>query len=405
MTSSACDARGAWSGADPRAGWTIRLGTTADYDGVRRLWETVYGMPRSLDSLRWLYQENPAGACRLWLAEDPTTGEIVAVRPVFPWRIRVRRRDLLVGQAGDAMTHPDFRGRGIFSALVRVAWAELRDRDVPFSFSFSNAGSLSVYKKIVIDGRPRAGTHEVLRFQRLVYPLSLQLVRLRMPALCRRLLLGLDAASRPLQRLRLALPGRMSVSSVHRFGEEFDELWTRTADEYGLLTVRDSRYLNWRYVDPPSGRFQVLALRVRGELVGYVVFDVDADDNGSIADIFGLPSPEIIAALLRAALAAMLEAGCIKASIWVATQNPFLSAIRACGFLPRSEYFPMAVHRYGDGREADAALDARCWWAWCGDRDVERLAERPLSPAEQVSHAVAVAGRTAVASGAVWQQP
>lgn len=105
--------------------YEIREGNAVDFPQIARLAEAVYGVRRSVDSVRWLYQANPSGPCKLWLAEDHSTKEIVALRPVFPWRSRIRGCDVLVGQAGDAMTHPAFRGRGLFSDLVRASWSEL----------------------------------------------------------------------------------------------------------------------------------------------------------------------------------------------------------------------------------------------------------------------------------------
>ena len=356
--------------------WKIRRGDASDYEGTRHLWETVHGVPRSPESIHWLYEANPAGPCQLWVAEEMGTGRIVATRPVFPWRVRVGHREVLVAQAGDAMTHPEFRRRGVFTSLVQVVWSELRDQGVPFSFSFSNAGALSVYRKTAVGQGFRAGTHEVLWFRRLVYPLSWRLILGRTPAIAG-LISGLDLPRRVFPRRRLTLPKHLSVFRVDRFDREFDDLWIRTAQQYGVLAVRDSRYLNWRFMDPPTGAFQVLGLRTQGELVGYIAFEVDAQGNGWIADLFGLPNPEIVAALLRASLGAMLEMGCATASILVATDNPFVRVIRDVGFFQRADRFPMAVHVYRDGVDAETALDARRWWAWYGDRDVERLAKHP----------------------------
>src|SRR5947208_11547176 len=39
-----------------RDDWKIRRGDVADYEGTRHLWETVYGVPRSPDSMHWLYE-------------------------------------------------------------------------------------------------------------------------------------------------------------------------------------------------------------------------------------------------------------------------------------------------------------------------------------------------------------
>jgi len=355
----------------------IRKGNAADFAQIARLAEAVYGVRRSVDSVRWLYEANPAGPCKLWLAEDCTTKDIVALRPVFPWRFRIRGHDALVGQAGDAMTHPAFRGQGLFSALVRASWSELRDEGVPFSFSFSNPGSLSVYRKITIGVGQRAGTHVVLQFRRMVCPLSLRVVCERVPVLDG-VARGADRAYRGFQRRRWALPRHLSVFPVERFDEEFDELWSRTADRCGVLTVRDSRYLNWRFLDPPTAPFQVLGLRSHGCLAGYVAFEVDGEGYGHVADLFGPPEPEIIGALLAASLTVMLERGCIKASIGAAMDCRFFPLIRQLGFLPREESVPMAVHVYHDGPGMDAVLDAGEWLAWFGDRDVEHLAAAPF---------------------------
>jgi GNAT superfamily N-acetyltransferase len=350
----------------------LRRGGAPDHEGIRELAEAVYGVPRSPASIRWLYEDNPAGPAEIWLAEDSGTGQIVGCRPVFPWRMCIDGRVVLVRQAGDAMTHPGFRGRGVFSALVTHAWSELRDRGIPFGFSFSEPGSLSVYRKTSVgDG---TGTREVLHFQRMVYPLAASPLLPRMPVVAAA---AIDRAAGAVQRRRLRLPGDLSVFTVRRFGEAFDDLWARTADRDAVLTVRDSRYLNWRFLDGPAGPFQVLGLRRHGALIGYVAFEVDARRHGWIADLLGPPDPGTTTALLKAALAAMLERGCVKASIWAAVESRAYPWLRRLGFLPRERPWPMAVHVYRPGAEAEAALDPHRWWSWYGDRDVERLVAPP----------------------------
>jgi hypothetical protein len=214
------------------------------------------------------------------------------MRPIFPWRVSVNGRELRAMQAGDAMTHPEYRGRGLFSTLVRTAWSDLKDNGVPFGFSFSNPGSLSVCRKMAVGPGPRIGTHVVLTFRRMVFPLSLRLARERFGAPAG-LVKHLDVAYRAFRRHRWLPTGSLSAFKVTRFDGEFDELWHRTSREYGVMTVRDSRYLNWRFMDTPSGRFQVLGLRSRGTLVGYVAYEVDAWGSGWIADLFCRPDPAL----------------------------------------------------------------------------------------------------------------
>jgi hypothetical protein len=53
----------------PKSALTLRPGTPEDFPSVARLSRAVYGMDRSVDGIRWLYERNPAGACAFWLAE------------------------------------------------------------------------------------------------------------------------------------------------------------------------------------------------------------------------------------------------------------------------------------------------------------------------------------------------
>lgn len=350
--------------------FALRRGTAEDFPSVTRLSRAVYGVDRSMENIRWLYEKNPAGPCSFWLAEDRQTGVVVALRPVFPWRVRVSGRDTLVAQAGDAMTHPTYRRRGLFSRLVRTAWEELRDQNIPFAFSFSNPGSLSVCRKIVVGHGSRAGTHVVLQFRRMVYPLSLEVVRRRLKV-PERVLANLDGVFQASRRRRWILPAHLSVFPIARFDAEFDRLWERQGARFGVLTARDSRYLNWRFIDAPSGRYRAIGVRTRGELAGYVAFEMDGRGAGSIADLFGQLEPDIVSALLAAGLSAMLAAGCVKASMWIPEQSPLFSLIRRFGFLPRDDAFPMAVHVYRDGPETAMALKGHQWLVWFGDRDVE----------------------------------
>jgi hypothetical protein len=73
----------------------------------------------------------------------------------------------------------------------------------------------------------------------------------------------------------------------------------------------------------------------------------------------------------------MLREGCVKASLWAAEQSPLYGLVRKFGFLPRDDAFPMAVHVFHDGPEADAALRSDAWLAWFGDRDVEAATPAP----------------------------
>ena len=52
---------------------------------------------------------------------------------------------------------------------------------------------------------------------------------------------------------------------VRRFDARVDRLWERLSDRFALAVRRDSRYLNWKYVEPPHVRYLgAVASRRRG---------------------------------------------------------------------------------------------------------------------------------------------
>jgi hypothetical protein len=362
----------------PADRFEVRQGTTSDFASVARLSRLVYGLDRSVESIRWLYERNPAGACAFWLANDRVTGEVIALRPLFPWRVRVEGHDMLVAQAGDAMTHPAYRGRGVFTRLVHRAWTELRDQQTPFSFSFPNPGALSVCRKVVVGDGTRVGTHVPIQFRRMVYPLSLQLLpaSTTVPATVVR---AVDRVYRRWRRPAWA-PGHLSFFDIARFDAEFDDLWRRAGNRFGVLTVRDSGYLNWRFIDAPSGRYRAVGVRAHGTLAGYIVWEADGHASGSIVDLFGDLDADVLHGLLSAALREMADANFLKASIWTPEDSPLFSYINAFGFVPRGDAFPLAVHVYHGGPRTDAALEGRRWLTWFGDRDVEAAPPAPVVP-------------------------
>jgi predicted N-acetyltransferase YhbS len=349
----------------------IRTGTVADYERIGRLHASVYGVPRSGTHMDWLYDQNPAGRCRLWVAEDAHSGEIVSTRPVFPWRVRIAGRDVLAAQAGDAMTDPRYRNRGVFGALVRTAWSALREEGIPFVFSFSNPGSLAVYRKIAAEGGTTSAGN-LLSFRRLTYPLSIRALVDRVPTLHKAA--ALERVARRLLRRRLRPLAGYTAERVSRFDEEVDRLWERVADRYGVMTVRTHTHLNWRYLRAPSGPFDAILLRHEGRPVAYIIFEAGSDGHAAIADLFAPPDGAIIAELLKACLGALLDRAAVAVSVHAAEGSPFSAALRRFGFVPRADRAPFAVHALRECADAETALQADRWLLWYGDRDVERVA-------------------------------
>jgi hypothetical protein len=61
------------------------------------------------------------------------------------------------------------------------------------------------------------------------------------------------------------------------FDERFDDLWSRLSPEHPALTVRDRRFLKWRYHECPLRQYKTLGLLTEDEssLLGYLIYYVE----------------------------------------------------------------------------------------------------------------------------------
>jgi len=228
----------------------IRPFVAADEPAVLRLLEASLGWVPDEQYARffaWKHVENPYGASPAWVATD--YGDVVGFRTYLRWEFVRAGRVLRAVRAVDTATHPEYQGRGIFSALTLHSLAALRDDGTAFVFNTPNERSRPGYLKL--------GWQPLLRLPvvaRPRSPLALgRLARARTPA---------DKWSTPSG----AGVAATDVFTDHAGLEELLE--SLPAD--GLRTHRSVAYLTWRYGFPPLGYRAVTA--PAGVRDGLVVF-------------------------------------------------------------------------------------------------------------------------------------
>ncbi len=82
---------------------------------------------------------------------------------------------------------------------------------------------------------------------------------------------------------------KVIIQKMASFDERFDTLWDKISPEYGLISVRDSKFLNWRFRDCPNRKYETFTAEIDGELKGYVVVRGEEHDGlcrGYVVDIF-----------------------------------------------------------------------------------------------------------------------
>jgi hypothetical protein len=350
--------------------WSVREATPADRDAQARLFNQCFGKHTSPDIFAWKYERNPDGPALSRVACD-AQGRIVGGYSNVPRRFLRDGAPVTLMLASDAMTDPDWRGLGIFTGLDDIVCAAAGAMGVPLAWAYS--GRLSL-KGFLRNGWRLIG-HAALHRRR--YAARRALLRLgRVGPLAALAAPLLDVVTGVRDRARLPLQRAADLVRIPRFDARVDRLFEACAPARGLVGVRSAAWLNWRYVDTPSGRQECFALLAGDELRGYLVAEC-VDGNAYLVDHLAADEPAR-RALLLAFTALGRVRGMQEASALLCAQHPALPHLARLGWRspgkrrPFRDIFPFIV-RAGRTDAAELDFSLTRWHLADGDRDAEHM--------------------------------
>jgi GNAT superfamily N-acetyltransferase len=186
----------------------------------------------------WKHEANPFGPSLAWVAV--AGGDLAGFRTFLRWEFTTDGgRVLKAVRAVDTATHPDHRGRGVFSALTRHGLAALPAAGVDFVFNTPNDQSRPGYLKMGWE---------------VVGKLPLR-ARLRSPGVLPRMLGARTAAE------LWSVPTARGTDAATALADE-DALARLLAGQPAprrLATRRSPAFLRWRYTGVPALEYRVTA--------------------------------------------------------------------------------------------------------------------------------------------------
>jgi GNAT superfamily N-acetyltransferase len=315
----------------------VTLSEPVDYaparrDDVRALMGEVFGSVAGAEEFDWWHERNPAGSRVFSIVLD---GERVAGASGMSFhRMALGGEEHEVAFALDAATHPDYRGRGLWSALELRNEEECARLGAPAVLGFTNpmAGPILVGK---LGWRDLAW----LRFW-----------------------------ARPVLRRSGRLPRRVEV--LERFAPDVDELYREARAGWPNHVVRRAVHLNWRYAESPRG-YRILAARgTGGRLDGYAVVGhkrYEGIDVGVLADLVVRPGAVRAGRALVRAAARSVARGRVLVGLLPAA-GPARTAFLASGFLPTHRSIRFIGKPLQDGVELPE--ERAGWHVSLGDMDI-----------------------------------
>jgi GNAT superfamily N-acetyltransferase len=311
----------------------IRPYQSGDRKHILSLFRQSYG--RGLDECLWAwrFRNGPAGAGVIYLCWDRNI--LAAHYAVTPVVMRINDQNWPTGLSGTTMTHPDYRGRGLFPRLARRTYTYMAESGMGLVWGFPNT----------------------LSHRGFVRNLS-----------------WVDIYEVPTFRLPLQEPPSLStpgdaVLELKGFDARFDRLWNQVKDDYPIIARRDQQYLQWRYAENPAEHYRILAHVEDETLLGYAVFKRYQNEL-QIVDVLTVQDTDVGLALVSRAAQIALEEPAASVSLWLNVTHPLHHALEKRGFRngePVTYFGGLALQ---PDLPAVDLYDFRNWYLTMGDSDV-----------------------------------
>jgi len=355
--------------------FSVRAARPDDLPAQAHLFNVCFRKSKDDTTFDWKYLRNPDGPAISRVACDES-GAVVGGYSYVPRRFLHDGRPVLVMQASDAMTLPEWQGQGIFTGLDNLVCAAAGEAGFPAVWAYS--GRLSL-KGFLRNGWRHVGDAPLLRRRFRSRRSLLRLGRAGPAAAMFAPLLdvGLGWRDRALLKRSAAAGGPYELVRLARFDERVDRLFEACAPASGFVGVRSAAWLNWRYVDTPSRRQECLGLFAPdGTLRGYLVAEFQAG-NAFLVDHLAADEAARATLLLAFTLAARAR-GMEEASALLFDHDPASAALLRIGWerpsrdRPFRDIFPFIVRACRTDAPADVFRVDR-WHLSDGDRDAEHM--------------------------------
>ena len=348
-----------------------------DHEALNALHEKHLGCAhRDNDFFEWKYWRSPGGPHESVVAEETATGRIVGELGGIAVMMRYFGKTGPVYFDVDVVIDKDASRGRIFFPIYRKRLefiAEREVRSVPLNCSFTIPKTLKIMSKTwkIRGVAPAPKLAKVLKHGAYIGKKTRSKLIARMGGLL------LDLWSDV--RYPMIAPRQIDVSQTDAFDASADALWEKMKDYYGVWVVRDRAFLNWRYVDIPHVDNQILVVREKDALLGYLVVNFQDREKraGVIQDFqFLKERKDAGRALLRKGIDFLKRSGSEVAIIWDFDHTHTHAILEEFGFGSRE-----TTGRHFCVREAielkesiadvpfDRARDRANWFLGKGDAD------------------------------------
>lgn len=305
----------------------FRMATPDDDQRILELFESSFGRELPADWWKWFSYQCPTGLNRTSVIEDPDAGGLVGSYSLLPIRLCFNRREMKASLCTNVNTHPDYQGQGLFTRVGRYALGREHEFDTSVSLGMPNQKAYPGHMKVGWD------------------------VICKLPFLVK-----YDCQ-----------PRQHQCRQVEALDERFDDFFTRIAERFTFIVLKDHQFINWRVVDRPDKQYVKFVYEEGSILKGYVVlkhFDGQGYRKSHILDIQA-ETDDALHELIAASES--FAQGRDELNMWTNPHNPYHRSFLEQGFVDRESQDLLIIHfNYGEKE----SLEEGAWWFCLADNDV-----------------------------------
>jgi hypothetical protein len=337
---------------------------------LSRLFKEVFDKEINIQYWEWKYFQNPAGEHMMYVAIEPIESKIVGEIGTIPIKTQIQGKDTLATQVVDIVILPKYQKRGPFFQLERLSREENIKRLILMSYAVSIKRTYKISTKVL----KFKGVSPIMRHTKIIDPGPFIYKKIKVRPLAN-LLGGIGRFfMRSMQRLKdhKMVSKKYEFEDIRHFDSRFDEFWKRESQNYEIIIVRDSEYLNWRYIRNPIENYKIFCVKDTGTIRGFIVlniFEQEGIRRGRIADIFiEKHNTDVYNTLLNKALDYFFSERVAIVSTW-AGDEWFSSMFEKSGFSKGETPHDLIVRSYDDDIKYDYIADRKNWYLTMGDSD------------------------------------
>ncbi len=274
-----------------------------DQPRIIQLWEKAFSKSMPVSVWRWKFHDNPYGRQMMtcFCQDEP-----VALYAGIPYDGNYLGRKVPFTHLMDSMTHPEFRGMGIFVQTYEHFLNEYGGtKTKAFHYGLPGRYHFQLAKKYM-SYQEFPGGQSYLKAR--VSTLS----SLKKGYLC-------------------------NVRKLESFVPVFDHLQKRLARHFPFAARRDNKFIKWRFFDHPENNYLIYIYRnMLGKIKGYAAV-LQQGGRATLSDCYVAPERKIIRTLLNKIGQDLEKRGCADVQTWLPARHFITGFLLECGFYADSE--------------------------------------------------------------------